>query len=141
LDLQALFGFILGGSFLGFVEFLLRRHDAKNDRFQALVKEMAQIRADLTKMQEEICGQTKALKDQIEEQNIVSVRVRILRFEEELQREMRHSKDSWDQAISDCDAYEKYCSEHPGFKNGQTAATIEHIKSGYRKRLEKHDFS
>jgi hypothetical protein len=45
--------------------------------------------------------------------------------------------------MSDVDFYEKYTEpgKHPDFKNGQTAATIEHIKHGYGERLEKHDWS
>lgn len=52
----------------------------------------------------------------------------------------RHSKDSFDQALSDIDYYEKYCSANPLFPNNKTVATIEHIKNSYAERLEKHDF-
>jgi hypothetical protein len=56
---------------------------------------------------------------------------------------MRHSKDAWDQVMSDIDYYKKYTEpgKHPDFKNGQTEATIEHIEHGYRERLEKRDFT
>ena len=35
----SVFSFILGGSFLGFLQFLISRKDSKNDRFDAIVKE------------------------------------------------------------------------------------------------------
>lgn len=47
MDFSTVIGFLLGGSFLGFVEFLLRRYDNKHDRFENIVKEIANIRQDL----------------------------------------------------------------------------------------------
>ena len=76
-----------------------------------------------------------------DERFAISARVRILRFEDELQEERKHSKDSWDQVMSDIDYYEAYCGEHKDFKNNQTVATVEHIQHGYRERLEKRDFT
>lgn len=70
----------------------------------------------------------------------INKRVRILRFEDELQDTRYHSKDSFDQVLSDITDYNIYCKQHPQFKNEQTMATVEHITKVYKKRLQKHDF-
>ena len=75
-----------------------------------------------------------------DQRNAVSTRVRILRFNDELQEERRHSKDSFDQVLSDISEYNRYCDEHPAFKNNQTEATVRYICRVYDERLEKHDF-
>ena len=75
-----------------------------------------------------------------DERNAVAMRVRILRFRDEMLQDKGHTHDSFQQVLSDIDEYEKYCTNHPDFKNNQTMATIDHIKRNYQERLEKHDF-
>ena len=75
-----------------------------------------------------------------DERNAVAMRVRILRFRDEMLEDKGHTHDSFQQVLSDIDEYERYCESHPDFKNNQTMATIEHIKENYKERLEKHDF-
>lgn len=130
MDFPSVIGFLLGGSFLGFIEFLLRRYDNKNDRFDGIVKEIAGIRQDL-----------KRVEEKGDKREAVASRIRILSFSDELQEGRRHSKDSFDQILSDVTEYERYCSEHPEFKNNQTEATVSHIKRCYADRLERRDFS
>jgi len=129
MDFSTLIGFLLGGSFLGFIEFLLRRYDSKNDRFSEIVKEMAEIRRDLLRVEEK--G---------DKREAVASRVRILQFSDELQEGRKHSKDSFDQVLSDVTEYERYCESHPNFKNNQTQATVSYIKRNYEDRLERRDF-
>lgn len=130
MDFSTIIGFLLGGSFLGFIEFLLRRYDSKHDRFESIVKEIANIRQDL-----------KRVEEKGDKREAIASRVRILRFSDELQDGRRHSKDSFDQVLSDITEYEHYCAEHPLFKNNQTEATVSHIKRCYAERLERRDFA
>ncbi|MBP5475036.1 MAG: hypothetical protein J6X83_02090 [Methanomicrobium sp.] len=126
---MTVFSLILGGSFLGFLQFLISRKDSKNDRFDAIVKELSEVKKEIRAIDEK-----GDLRDAIES------RVRILRFNDELLEGRRHSKDSFDQCMSDITIYETYCQSHPKFRNNQTAMTIEHINRNYAERLEKHDF-
>lgn len=73
--------------------------------------------------------------------NAIAMRVRILHFNDELQEDRRHSKDSFDQVLSDISEYNRYCDEHPNFKNNQTEATVRYICRVYDERLERHDFT
>ena len=121
--------FILGGSFLGFLQYLINRRDSKNDRLNAVIKEIGQLREDI-----------RSIDEKGDMRDAVESRVRILRFNDELLEGRRHSKDSYDQCMSDITTYEAYCEGHPKFKNNQTAMTIAAINKSYAERLEKHDF-
>lgn len=120
---------LLGGGILGFIQFLINRNDKKHDRMDEVIQEIRGLKDDV-----------KALEAKGDERNAVSARVRILRFMDELLEGRKHTKDSYDQCLSDITTYEQYCEAHPRFKNNQTAATVLHIKKNYEERLEKHDF-
>jgi len=74
------------------------------------------------------------------ESEAVIARVRILRFGDEMQQNKRHSKEHFDQTMTDIRTYENYCGNHPEFENNVTPATIQYIKEVYMERLRKHDF-
>lgn len=88
-----------------------------------------------------VSGELKQIKAEVGEDRAITARVRILIFEDELQEGRRHSKDRFDQVLTDIDNYESYCTSHPEFKNNQTRATVSHIRKVYSSRLEKHDFT
>lgn len=120
---------LLGGGILAFIQFLISRHDQKHDKLKGVYEAI-----------EGLSKQIKQVSDKADERNAVNSRVRILRFADEMMEGKKHSKDSWDQVMSDITDYEKYCDAHPDFRNGQTAATAEYLKKNYIERLEKHDF-
>jgi len=128
--METFIGILLGGSFLAFLQFLITRHDNKHDKF----KEIMQAIADLEK-------KVDLLDAKGEMREAVNKRVRILRFEDELQEDRQHSKDSFAQVMSDITEYENYTERNPSFKNRQTEATIAHISKVYNERLEKHDWA
>ena len=127
--LQTLLGGLLGGGLIGFIEFLIRRNDERHDKTAEIIQAINTLDKKID-----------AVDQKADERDAVSARVRILRFADEMQEDRRHSKDSWDQCLSDITNYEKYCETHPDFKNNQTAATVTYIQKGYAERLEKHDF-
>ena len=93
-------------------------------------------------------GRISAVEDKVEslaadaeETKAITARVRILRFCDECQDGQHHSKDSFDQCLSDITYYMRYCSQNPGFKNNQTEATCRYIQNLYDERLNKHDFA
>ena len=75
---------------------------------------------------------------QSEERGALEARRRILRFNDELLNHVMHSKEYFDEILSDIDIYERYCREHPNFPNNKTVMSIEHIKECYKK-CEKED--
>lgn len=68
------------------------------------------------------------------------VRSRILRFNNELLRNIRHTKEEYIDILSDIDAYESYCEANPDYPNNRAVIAIETIKANYKERLQKHDF-
>ena len=67
-------------------------------------------------------------------------RQRILRFSDEIIIGERHSKEHFEEVLSDVDRYETYCKEHPEFKNNKAVIAIETIKEIYRECIEDRDF-
>lgn len=95
---------------------------------------------DLSRKIDALEKKLDGLEAKEDRRDAVNKRVRILRFEDELQSDARHSKDSFDQVLSDITDYDQYCTGHPEFRNNQTSATVEHIKKVYSERLERRDF-
>jgi hypothetical protein len=120
---------LVGGGLLAFIQFLISRHDSKYDKFKGITDAIQKLSDKVDEL-----GATG------DKRNAVSMRVRILRFADEMMEGRKHSKDSFDQCLSDIDEYEAYCEDHPGFRNNQTTATVKYIKRNYNERLEKHDF-
>lgn len=139
--LTSVAGVLLGGGILAFIQFLITRHDSKHDRLKRVTDSIQALSDDMTQRFDTLDRKIDSVDEKADQYNAVSCRVRILRFEDEMQSKQKHSKDSWDQAMSDIDAYESYCEAHPKFRNNQTVTTIEHIKHGYMERLEKRDWS
>lgn len=67
-------------------------------------------------------------------------RTRILHFNNELLRSIGHTKEEFIEVLAEIDAYEEYCREHPEYPNNRAVLAIEHIRSSYKERLQKHDF-
>lgn len=127
---------LIGGGAVGFIEFLIRRHDEKKNSNSEVLKAISALGDKIAQLDKKI-DNVDAKGD---ERNAVSSRVRILRFADEMMDNRKHSKDSWDQCLTDITEYTKYCAVNPGFKNDQTAATVEFLRDSYQERLKKHDF-
>lgn len=67
-------------------------------------------------------------------------RARILRFNNELIRDIPHTKEEFVEVLKDIDDYERYCREHPDYANGRAVHAIANIGRVYDERLSKHDF-
>ncbi|MEY8230234.1 hypothetical protein AALA82_01245 [Oscillospiraceae bacterium 50-16] len=67
-------------------------------------------------------------------------RARILHFNNELLRDIDHTKEEFIEVLAEIDAYELYCREHPEYPNNRAVLAIENIQEVYKERLKKHDF-
>lgn len=121
---------VIGSNALwGFIQFLIQRKDKKDDCSKKIMDMIQTLEEKIDK-----------LDSQMGEDGAITARVRILKFMDELLEGRRHTKDSYDQVMTDITNYNKYCNSHPDFKNNQTESTIEYINKNYQERLEKHDF-
>ena len=67
-------------------------------------------------------------------------RTRILRFADELRRDVKHSEEFFNQILDDISDYERYCTEHPEYKNSKAVNAIAEIDKVYQKCMEKNSF-
>ena len=82
----------------------------------------------------------KTLSDKVDENNAVLARTHILRFSDEIQNGIEHSREYFRQQLDDIDTYDEYCKEHPGFQNSYAVLASKHIKEVYEKLLERGEF-
>lgn len=143
MDIQfvpTLIGVLLGGGILGFIEFLIKRKDERNDKNAKVLEAVEKLDKKVDERFDVLDAKITDVDRKGDERNAVASRVRILRFRDEMLEGRGHTHDSFQQVLTDIDEYETYCEENPSFKNNQTVSTIEHIKHNYSERLEKHDF-
>ena len=114
-----------GGALFGFVQFLITRHDNKN----VVMKAVDALRSEF-----------ETLRGEINEDRATSARIRILSFSDEVQRGIRHSKESFDQINSDIDTYRRYCDKHPDYKNNRAVMAISNIERVYADCMKENDF-
>lgn len=126
----AIFVAVVGSNALwGFIQFMLQRKDNKEDCSKKIIEMIKKLDEKIDK-----------LDGELSERSAISCRVRILKFMDEILEGWEHSYDSYVQVMQDITNYLNYCREHPEFKNHQTEASIEHIKTDYQERLEKNNF-
>ena len=126
----AIFIAVIGSNALwGFIQFLLQRRDNKEDCSKKIIEMIQKLDEKIDK-----------LDGELSERSAISCRVRILKFMDEILEGWEHSYDSYVQVMQDITNYLNYCRKHPEFKNHQTEASIEHIKTDYQERLEKNNF-
>lgn len=75
-----------------------------------------------------------------DERNADEHRAKILRFNNELVRDIPHTKEEFIDILADIDEYERYCSQYRSYKNNRAVHAIANIGRVYDDRLEKHDF-
>ena len=133
----AAIAFIGSAGIWTFIDHKQQRQIDKEMRESEVMKELKAINSRFDSTDKKIDD----LEDKMLMNEAKSKRVRILRFADEVFMDINHSKDSFDQVLSDITDYEDYCKNNPGFKNRQTAETCDYILDVYHKRMEKKDFA
>ncbi len=82
---------------------------------------------------EKLDNKVDNLEEKVDRNEAVTSRVRILRFGDELRGNVDHSKESFDQVLSDITNYNQYCTDHPKFENDKTVITTQVIKETYHR--------
>lgn len=130
-----------GGGLLVLLLTVIQIAPVKVNPWSALAKAFGRaINADVLQDLEVV---KKSLSDHIrldDERNADEHRARILRFNNELLRDIPHTKEEFIDILSDIDAYERYCDEHRDYKNSRAIHAIANIGRVYDGRLARHDF-
>lgn len=69
-----------------------------------------------------------------------AARKRILRFNDEILCGQLHSKEHFDEILTDITTYEHYCNNHGDYENNKAVLAIKTIKRCYDKCMEEHSF-
>lgn len=118
---------LLGGGILGFIQFLISRHDKKNDRMNEVLDAIGDLKTEVSE-----------IKADAQEQKAITARTHILRFADELYNNVNHGREYFEQTLDDIETYEKYCDTHRDFKNGRTKRAVPYIKETYNRLIEEH---
>lgn len=103
----------------------------------------ADVLADLSELKSEQQRNKDRLEEHIridDERYADQRRTRILRFNNELLRNILHTKEEFIEVLHDIDEYERYCAEHESYPNNRATLAVENIKSAYLERFKSHDF-
>lgn len=133
--------FLGGGGLLVVLLTLVEFAPIKINPWSALAKAIGRaVNADVLR-------ELKSVKDDLsdhirmdDERNADEHRARILRFNNELLRDIPHTKEEFIDVLADIDFYEHYCDEHKDYKNNRAIHVIANICRVYDDRLREHDF-
>lgn len=130
-----------GGGLLAVLLTLVQIAPVKINPWSAIAKAIGKaINADVLR---ELDTVTQKLDTHIrvdDERNADSYRTSILQFNNELLREIQHTREDFIEILAVIDDYESYCRDHKEYKNNRAVCAIENIKRVYMDRLQKHDF-
>lgn len=123
-----------GGISLVVLLTLVQIAPVKFDPWSWLAKHVGKaINADLTaKLEAHIAMDDRRTAD--------AHRARVLHFNNELLRDIPHTKEEFIEVLTEIDAYDGYCRDHPEYPNNRAILAIENIRETYKERLKKRDF-
>lgn len=126
-DLTTIISVLIGGGILGFVQFLITRKDSKQDKESAILSEIKTL-----------SGRVERIENSLDERDAVLARTHILRFQDELYNNVKHSKEYFEQTLDDIQTYDRFCADNPKFANGRTKAAAKYIKDEYDRLFKEH---
>lgn len=95
----------------------------------------------------EINGRVDSLSKKVDDlekadelERVRSARQRILRFNDEILCDQRHSKEHFDEILADITTYEHYCNDHEEYENDKAVLAIETVREVYKQCMKTHDF-
>lgn len=119
------------------VEKNLNQYDKKIDN---LDKKIIDLEKKIINKTEILHSEIVAVDNKAEEREIINKRVKILRFCDEILHDHLHTKEHFDQILTDITDYNEYSDTHPNFKNHIIVNSINMIEEKYREHLTNGDF-
>lgn len=110
---------------------------------EELADSLTEIRKGFDNQQKDIDGLKASLEQMADAEGVKdaqAARRRILRFNDELLRNLDHSKEYFDDVLEDVKIYTDYCEQHKDFANGKTVMAKKNIEHCYEQCMEKHSF-
>ena len=130
-----------GGLSLLAILTLVQLSPIKVNPWSALARAVGRaVNADVTRELAEIKDKLESHITMDDHRNADSHRTRILHFNNEMLRDINHTKEEFTEVLAEIDAYELYCREHPEYPNNRAILAIKNIQEVYMERLKRHDF-
>ena len=122
----------------------------KNDEWKKVIDQVNQypkwheqsikIRDGLKESIDGLSEKIDAMQLKSDRKYATTCRYRIIRFNDEILRQVKHTKEHFDQILIDIDDYEEYCRKDKDYKNNKAMLAIENIKNVYKKCAEESAF-
>lgn len=134
-------GMLLTGGGFTLLGMVLKRRWETKDKKEDVTSAITSLGNKIDNVKSSIMAELAKDRADNEEYRIKMCRQRILQFNDEIYRGVRHTKESFDDVIAEgIDVYEDYCKTHPTFPNFKAEAAIENIKETYKKCLKEGTF-
>lgn len=78
--------------------------------------------------------------ERIDENDARNARYRIIRFNDEIRHDQKHTEEHFNQILDDIRTYELYCKEHPNFPNEKAQHSVANIRKIYDKCYAEDSF-
>ena len=112
-----------------FVQFLINRHDSKNDKEDSILSAIKTL-----------SDRVENIEKSLDERDAILARTHILRFKDEIYNNgsESHSLEYYEQTLDDIQTYDLFCADHPKFANGRTKAAAKYIREEYDRLTKDH---
>ena len=105
-----------------------------------LKTDVIQIRDRMDELEEKIDKIKISENEKFQLKEALAARRRILRFNDELLQKVKHSKEMFDDVLSDIDNYDRYCRTHPDFVNQKAVFAEQNVGKAYKQCTEENSF-
>jgi hypothetical protein len=105
-----------------------------------LKSEIVQVRDRMDELEKKIDKMKISDDEKNQLKEALAARRRILRFNDELLQKVRHSKEMFDDILTDISDYDRYCRTHPDFVNQKAVFAEQNVGKAYKKCMEENDF-
>ena len=132
----ALLGTVLAGTITAVTQYNLNKRAKKEEREDQNAEKLDEIKEDMC----ELFRRTEEIDDKIDCNEAKRARTQILRFADEIYVGMLHTREHFEDILEIIDEYNKYCDEHPTFKNMRTVKAQKKIGEIFDKCEKEHSF-
>jgi len=126
-EITTVISVLIGGGILGFVQFLISRHDNKEDKEDSILSAI-----------KDLSERVERIEASLDERDAILARTHILRFKDELYNGIYHSEEYFAQTLDDIETYNQFCKDNPKFANGRTKAAAKYIQDEYDRLYKEH---
>ena len=88
----------------------------------------------------EVIDKLDSLDYKVEKNNAEYNRARLLRFNGELKRGVRHDEEEFNDILHSIDDYERFCKAHPDYPNKKSVLAIANIQRVYQELIQTNGF-